>query len=50
MWFEVIIAVLILLYIYKKNIRNLNGMDILKILIISLIPILVFNAVKTKKE
>ena len=49
MWFEVIIAVLILLYIYKKDIKNLNGMDILKLLIISLIPILVFNAVKTQK-
>ena len=48
MWFEVIIAVLILLYIYKKDIKNLNGMDILKIIIISLVSILVFNAVKTE--
>lgn len=48
MWFEVIIAVLILLYIYKKDIKNLNGMDILKMLIIALVPILVYNVVKTQ--
>ena len=48
MWFEVIIAVLILLYIYKKDIKNLNGMDILKMLIIALVPILVYNVIKTQ--
>lgn len=46
MWFEVIIAVLILLYIYKYDIKTLNGLDILKLIIIALIPILVYNAVK----
>lgn len=46
MWFEVIIAVLILLYIYKYDIKTLNGLDILKVIILSLVAILVFKTIK----
>lgn len=46
MWFEVVIAVLVLLYIYNVGVENMKGYDIIKILIIILVPILVYNFVK----
>jgi len=49
MWFEVIIAILILLYIYKRGIENMGGLVILKLIIIALVPVLVYNVVKINK-
>lgn len=46
MWFEVIIAALILIYIYKVDIVNITIFDILKIVFLAILAIMVYNFVK----
>ena len=46
MWFEVIIAALILMYIYKVDIVNITIFDILKIIFLAILAIMVYNYVK----
>lgn len=46
MWFEVIIAALILIYIYKVDIVNITIFDILKIIFLAILAIMVYNYVK----
>ena len=46
MWFEVIIAALILIYIYKVDIVNITIFDILKIIFLAILVIMVYNYVK----
>ena len=46
MWFEVIIAALILIYIYKVDIVNITIFDILKIIFLAIFAIMVYNYVK----
>ena len=46
MWFEVVIAVLILIYIYKVGIVNITIFDILKIIFLSILAVMVYNYVK----
>ena len=46
MWFEVVIAVLILIYIYKVDIVNITIFDILKIIFLAILAIMVYNYVK----
>lgn len=48
MWFEVIVAVLILLYFYVIGLNNMEGQDVIKVLIITITAILVYNAAKIK--
>lgn len=43
MWFEVIIALIVLLFIYNTGIENMTGRDVLKILVLILVPVLVYN-------
>ena len=46
MWFEVVIAALILIYIYKVDIVNITIFDILKIIFLAILAIMVYNYVK----
>lgn len=46
MWFEVIIAALILIYIYKVDIVNITIFDILRIVFLAILAIMVYNYVK----
>lgn len=46
MWFEVLLAVLILLYIYNKGLRNLSVRSLLKMLIVVVICLMIYNYLK----
>ena len=46
MWFEVLLAVLILLYIYNKGLRNLSVRSLLKMLIVVVICLMIYNYFK----
>lgn len=46
MWFEVLLAVLILLYIYNKGLRNLTIKSLLKMLIIIVVCLMIYNYLK----
>lgn len=46
MWFEVLLAVLILLYIYNKGLRNLSVRSLLKMLIVIIICLMIYNYLK----
>ena len=46
MWFEVLLAVLILLYIYNKGLRNLSVRTLLKMLIVIIICLMIYNYLK----
>ena len=46
MWFEEVIAALILIYIYKVDIVNITIFDILKIIFLAILAIMVYNYVK----
>lgn len=46
MWFEVVIAVLILLYFYVIGLENMRGYDVVKVLIITITAVLVYNVAK----
>ena len=46
MWFEVLLAVLILLYIYNKGLRNLSVKTLLKMLIVVVICLMIYNYLK----
>lgn len=43
MWFEVLLAVLIILYIYNKGLKNISMKTFIKLLIIVIIAILVYK-------
>ena len=46
MWFEVLLAVLIILYIYNKGLRNLSIRSLLKMLIVIVICLMIYNYLK----
>ena len=46
MWFEVLLAVLILLYIYNKGLYNLSVRSLLKMLIVVVICLMIYNYLK----
>lgn len=46
MWFEVLLAVLILLYIYNKGLRNLSVRSLLKMLIVVVVCLMIYNYLK----
>lgn len=46
MWFEVLLAVLILLYIYNKGLKNLSVRSLLKMLIVVVVCLMIYNYLK----
>ena len=46
MWFEVLLAILIILYIYNKGLRNLSIRSLLKMLIVIVICLMIYNYLK----